>query len=455
MSASVRVIHAPDVSPATRAQYQRALCLLPLAWPRILREHPETSSDVFVVVAVLLSMQPGRVIRQGVRIQDPRKGAGLAEKLGWKRLRVFRAIDAARELGLLLSVLHTRADKLPTGRHPRTNLLRYFVHLPTIERYARDDPDEPPNGPPNEPSDGSPDEPSTGSPRSIRDSSTPTPSRASCSAPAPSQAPPAPHDASETPPSALDNPNHQSKTDKAKDESESLRGEKEQGADQITALCSQWDALDLRNANGTHSTCGPSERSALANRAVDVGRELVELAIAGAATDPWLRRGGPRSALAWVMNDADSVRRYAERGAAAKRAAEVEAAEATAATAKRARYDAHEKRRVALWERSGWIPREAPVAFRKAMARGDYDAAEAMLEGSGLPPTDAFAATSEQSTALTLPAVRGSASEGPARISPTIARHVARLLDRAADLTELRGAAGQPLLPKPGANDSA
>ena len=101
-SSTVRVTSAPDITPATRAQYQRAQCLLPVAWRHIESDHPnaKTSSDAYRLVSTLLSLQPGRVIRQAIRKPDPRKGPGLAERLGWSRQRVFRAVDAARKLSL-------------------------------------------------------------------------------------------------------------------------------------------------------------------------------------------------------------------------------------------------------------------------------------------------------------------------------------------------------------------
>jgi hypothetical protein len=444
MALSTRITSAPDVTPATRTQYQRALCLLPLAWPKILRDYPDTSSDAHVVVASFLSKQPGRIMRQGIRKQDPRKGDGLAEELGWSRYRVFRAIKQARAIGLLLSLRYTRADELPTKRRSKTTLLRYFVNVAVIERYALD-------GAPNAPSDGAPSAPSTGSLRN-RDTSTPTPSRAAHRRQRRSQAPSAPRTASETPLSAPDNPNDPTKTDRPNDES--LRGQAEQNTDQIAALVSRWNALGLRNANGSASTCGPSERSALANRLADVGPELVELAIDGAGTDPWLRNGGPRSPLAWVMADAESVRRFAEHGAALRRGA-----------TDRARAHALADRAKAIWARSPWAPRSAPEAFRDAMSRGDtatsdrvfdaaerlYDAAERILDGTAEDPLGLVHAGDSLATV----GPRGHAAPaGPTRVAPTVARNFARMLDRAADLEELRGAAGQPLLNEPGANDT-
>jgi hypothetical protein len=257
--------------------------------------------------------------------------------------------------------------------------------------------------------------------------------------------------ASETPPSALDHPNDETKTDLPNDES--LRGPGEQNGDHIATLCSRWEALGLRNANGTASTCGPSERSAIANRVADVGPELVELAIVGAGDDPWLRKGGARSALAWVMNDADSVRRFADRGAAVQRTADEEAA----AAAKRSQREAVQARRAAIWARSPWIPRTAPLPFLKALERGDFDAAESMLDGGSCQEQAAaiVARPDDGSRGLVPIGLHGKpAPDGPAHIAPAVARHFARLLDRAADLAELRGAAGQLLLGEPGANDT-
>ena len=124
-----------EPTPASRAQYQRCLLLLPLAWPRFCRYH-ELTSDAFVVLAVLLSMQPGRWIHQANRVRDPRKSPGLAEVLAWDRQRVLRALNKLRAGGLVLCRLYTQADMLPSGRHPRTNILRYFVNVPLIESIA-------------------------------------------------------------------------------------------------------------------------------------------------------------------------------------------------------------------------------------------------------------------------------------------------------------------------------
>jgi hypothetical protein len=301
-----------EPTPATRAEYQRVLCLLPLVWPQLVRDHPMLTSDAFYVLTQLLVRQPGRVMRQGVRVPRKGKRPGFAEELGWRRGRVLRALNALRDAGLVLTVLYTQADELPTGSgaHSRSNICRYFVVTSAIDP-----------GPQLKPSDGSPNGPSTGS-LGTSDLTTPTPPRPR----KPrrprlqSQAPTAPHHvASETPPSAPEALPH-SETPAAP-KTESLGGKEEQAASQVSALCRQWEALGLRNANGTESTCRASEQSAIAHRIADIGPELVELAVVGAGADPWLRRGGPRSALAWVMNDAASVRRYAERGAEIRRGA--------------------------------------------------------------------------------------------------------------------------------------
>jgi hypothetical protein len=86
------------------------------------------------------------------------------------------------------------------------------------------------------------------------------------------------------------------------------------------------------------------------------------------------------------------------------------------------------------------------------MDRDDFEAAEAMLDGS--PLADSLVAPDGNSTALARLGIRGQPlPQGPVCIAPTVARGFARLLDRAADLAELQGAVGQPLLSEPGAND--
>ena len=142
------------------------------------------------------------------------------------------------------------------------------------------------------------------------------------------------------------------------------------------------------------------------------------------------------------MNDGSSVRRFADRAALAKLAAGQVAAA-----------DAYEARREALWARCPWVPRTAPPAFREAIDRGDFGAAEAMLGRANPHPGPDVG--SAESGALARSGTRGqTAPEGPTRLAPAVARNLARMLDHAADLTELRGAAGQGLLNEPGANDT-
>jgi hypothetical protein len=69
-----------------------------------------------------------------------------------QRKRLVRALKSLRAAGLVLCRLYTQADELPSGRHPRTNILRYFVNVALIDARAENGPSE---GPPEGPSTGS------------------------------------------------------------------------------------------------------------------------------------------------------------------------------------------------------------------------------------------------------------------------------------------------------------
>lgn len=356
---------ALEPAPATRAQYQRALLLLPLAWPRFCRQH-DLTSDAHVVLAQLLAMQPGRWIHQANRVSDPRKSPGLAEVLGWGRQRVLRALAKLRAAGLVLARLYTQADELPSGRHPRTNILRYFVHVALIDWAATGK---------NEPPDGSLGEPSPGSPSPCDKPAPPTPSRTPRRRRPTAASPAATDAASETPPRALDSPSPSISPPAPADSERQIKGKEPDEAQAVANLCAQWDALRLPNAGGTLSSCRPSEQAAVRNRLREVGYAIVERAIVGAGESDWLRRGRARSALAFVFACAATVRRFALQGDAVlgqRAAAEAAAAERSA--------QEHDDAVIAqLWRRAPWSSRAAPRAFLQAVTRRDFTAAEAFL----------------------------------------------------------------------------
>ncbi len=395
----------------TRARYQRALCLLPRAWPELVRVHPELTTDDYFVLSRFLAMKPGWWQYQGRRTscapcsRPVAKGGtgkwtevrasgkcrlcgamatprdvrpGLADEIGWSRARFLRATQRLRKAGLLLGELLTQRDRLPTGRHPTTNILRYFVVCHALESAA----EPPPPAADPAPSGGSEPLPSPGSPRSV-DAPSPTPPPGASQGSFRARPSSTDQKASETPPSekAARPPRRRRRGDSpspesAAPESERHRLEGEQAESHaVDALASQWDALRLPEEGGTVSVCRPSERAALRNRRREVGPEIVALAILGAGADEFLRRCPRRSAIAWVFASAERVRAMAKRGeeVAAERARDAEGAEA-----RRAKAAADETRRE-LWARAPWLERTSPLDFREAMRKGDFPKAEAIL----------------------------------------------------------------------------
>src|SRR5579863_5725525 len=142
-AAQRRPEHAPS-----RADYERALRLLPKAWPTLERDNGLRSDDLAMLM-LMLDTPPGWFWHQAVRAAAPGKGKGLAETLGWPRARVLRSTLRLRGRAegqpvgrgpLLLGVLHTHrsADRLPFGARnvPRTNILQYFVQVEAIDRKS-------------------------------------------------------------------------------------------------------------------------------------------------------------------------------------------------------------------------------------------------------------------------------------------------------------------------------
>ena len=126
------------------------MLMLPKLWKHLEAEHRLTS-DCFVVLSFFLCDRPGRVVYQGRRygVDDPRKvraRPGLAEELGWDRLRVHRAIKLLRECGLLRVETFRRREAL--SKLNLSTICRYDVAIEMLERGALD---EPPGGSPDEP----------------------------------------------------------------------------------------------------------------------------------------------------------------------------------------------------------------------------------------------------------------------------------------------------------------
>ena len=117
------------------------MLMLPKLWKHLEAEHRLTS-DCFVVLSFFLCDRPGRVVYQGRRYgaDDPRKvraRPGLAEELGWDRLRVHRAIKLLRECGLLRVETFRRREAL--SKLNLSTICRYDVAIEMLERGALDD----------------------------------------------------------------------------------------------------------------------------------------------------------------------------------------------------------------------------------------------------------------------------------------------------------------------------
>lgn len=346
-------LRAPEPSPATRAQYERAALTLALAWPALVRRHRQLRPDDFVILAFLLAQRPGLVMHQGKRVKRRGRKPGIAEQLGWQRCRVWRALKRLRDAFLVVAVTYKPKARLPFGdrNYAKTYVCRYFVNLAAIGDAAHPPPLE------DEPSSGSDSEPSTGFTESARDPSPPTPSRATHRRR--SHAPAAHRVESETPSSAHDAAGESAQESPPTSEGErEHRRDEEQGEGQaVAALVAAWDALRVPEAGGTVSACRPSERAAIRNRLREVGQLRVMLAIAGAGASSWLRGGRARSAIAVVFGSRETVERFAADG------------EQLAATAERQRAQLAERQAQEAAEARAWRDRRVDPEVQAAAAQ--------------------------------------------------------------------------------------
>jgi hypothetical protein len=95
---------------------------------------------------------------------------------------------------------------------------------------------------------------------------------------------------------------------------EQRRG-KEQAADQVEALFTQWDALKIPEKGGTVSRLWrANERTTIRKRVADCGIDRVRLAILAAAADKFLRGGHANSAVAVVFGRREKTLEFASAG---------------------------------------------------------------------------------------------------------------------------------------------
>ncbi len=342
----------PETPRASRQQYQRARDLLPYAWPS-LRDAHELQHVDFVLLTFILTNQPGRLFRQkGSRPTNEGKPSrrdtrGFADWLGISRTSANASVSRLNAAGLLWGLMYEAGDALPFGTHEpaRTNIIEYRVNVATIERhYDRDafkgsrrrpatpsdpGPSDGPDFGPSSKLQGS-DQPTTPKPPSSRRTRTPrargedaaTPHESADASPtAPleestTRAERAGDVASETPSDVGGAFGESAETSPPPliGDGEQRRG-KEQAADQVEALFTQWDALKIPEKGGTVSRLWrANERTTIRKRVADCGIDRVRLAILAAAADKFLRGGHANSAVAVVFGRREKTLEFASAG---------------------------------------------------------------------------------------------------------------------------------------------
>jgi hypothetical protein len=324
-------VQAPD--RATPSQYQAALCMLTFAWPKIVHDAAsrgvELDEDDHFILSLFLSLPPDRECKQGgQRVTNDGSfqstARGIAQWVGWRRQRVNASISRLSEAGLLWGLMLEKGDRLGGGREARTNIIRYRVHVAVIRGAYEAMPRGyytakrvPLDGPNSGPSDGPNSGPSPRSPRIDR-STTPKPPSGDCDARRRqrSRAPSAHQAASETPSSSLD-AFGESTPENSPAPKNAPREEEHAACRVLDTLAASWDALRIPEKGGTTSHVRRSERTLLAKRLAELGREPLEAAIVGASVTPWLTSGKfIYAACARVFGTAETVHEFAQRGRA-------------------------------------------------------------------------------------------------------------------------------------------